>query len=131
MFFGSRDGLTSPDLAGLAYPQAFEKVFGDLVTGDQYDNLFEALQPIRADSEFRGGRAAIENRVRVVSPPADGEAVLRDCYDDNLQIWNRRTQTRTDQDDPRRHLIEVRMVFKEGRWKAEKATSLGDGCSEP
>jgi hypothetical protein len=130
VFFGSPEGLSSPDLAGLSYPEQFDKVFRDVVTDDQYRALFDSLQAIRADSEFRGGRAAVENRVRVVSLVGD-EATLRDCYDDNLQTWSRRTQARLDQDDPNRHLIEVRMVRKDGRWKAAKATRLGDGCTDP
>lgn len=130
VWFGSREGLESQDLAGRPYPEQFRRTFEDVLTGEQYDGVFKALQPIRADSEFRGGRSAIENKIRIVSVQGD-QAILRDCYDDNLQTWNRKSNTRLDQDNPQRHLIEVTMVRQNGRWKATKATPMGDGCTGP
>lgn len=130
VWFGSKEGLESPELAGLEYPDQFRKTFGNYLTGQRYKDVFEALQPIRADSEFRGGRAAIANDLRIVSIE-QARAVIRDCYDDNLQTWQRNSSTRLDRDDPDRHLIEVTMVMEDGQWKAATSTPMGDGCTEP
>lgn len=110
-------------------PVQFKNTFSPVVTGPQYDSLFNVFQLDRAKGWVYRGREGNELRPRVTELSGD-RAVVEDCADDFGGIFDTRNNVFVEPLTPGQHTrITAVLRFVDGAWKVHTQGGGDERCT--